>query len=374
MRAMCLLIFILLIAACDRSPTTESVEPEAKALEFEEVTASDELSGFSDIVRGVDFWAHPTLPFNGLMVVAESAAMTAYNIEDGVEVERVDAISPDGVSIGYVGAGANAAGVAAVFDRTLQQFRFYRIDNVSREFLLAPTLMVASDAVVGHCIGRRRDDGGLALYAITPQAIERYDLTVSESGVSATRSLAFAAPAPLIDCAVDEIDGSVFAATESGVIYKLSKSGEIAAFASANISSAKSIALTYSGLEPGAPTNECCGWIALLSGEDGAVHVFDRDDGAAAGVVRLSASFDVEAVSQGAAMGLGSGNFGGAYRNGVLAIATENGDEFAVRLAPWNGVLNMLDQPVGASVTRRSIGAEDEPTSEPVIDLDALDP
>ena len=136
----------------------------------------------------------------------------------------------------------------------------------------------------------------------------------------------------------------------------------IQSFASTGARQPAAAAVIFNGLVEGGSTDDCCGQIAVLDGDTGVVSVVDRDDGHALGRIAIAASYDVEAVTSASAMGLGAGNFGGAYRNGVLAIATGDAGDGSradvLRLAPWSGVLNALQQPVSQTSAARDLAPQ----------------
>ena len=371
MRIHVLLASFLFLASCGSKDETVTPTP-LHEVEAVEVTAGDELGGFDVSVNGIGFWTHPSVAFNGMMLVATDIALTSYNIEDGTKIDEVTSINPDGLSIAYQGAGATARGVLAIFDSSETQFRFYTIDNIDRSFVLAPSLMVAEGEVSGFCLGRRTgDNAGLALYAIGPEKITAYDLLLSGAGVSAEASTNFATPAPMTDCAVDALDGAVFALAGNGDVFRFENGvSEEAPFAISGANSAVNIGLSYSGLVEGAPTDECCGHITVLDSSTGRISIFDRDDGHALGVTIIGASFDVAAVTEAAVMGVGYGNFGSTNRNGVLALATP-GTEPVVRIVPWSGIINALGQPLGEPANPRRLAAPED--DKPKLDLNVLD-
>ena len=108
----------------------------------------------------------------------------------------------------------------------------------------------------------------------------------------------------------------------------------------------------------------------MLDSATGRVSLFDREDGHALGVVTIGASFDVEAVTEAPIMGVGYGNFGSTNRNGVLALATP-GEDPVVRIAPWSGAINALDQPLGEAAKPRELAPPE--SEKPKLDLNVLD-
>jgi hypothetical protein len=162
-------------------------------------------------------------------------------------------------------------------------------------------------------------------------------------------------------CVGDRLDGSVFAVNSAGDVYRIDANGKIGAtaFAKSGVSNPADIGLALNGLVEGGDTAQCCGQLAVLNGADGSVHLFDRDDGRALGVVKLASSFDVEAVASATAMGLGYGNFGAVYRDGVLALATD-GESPALRMTPLNAVMDRLTLTLGPAANPRELNPQPE--------------
>jgi len=368
MRILALVTSLFVLAACDRGG--EPAQQAPREIDAKSVTASDELGGFTTAITGVDFWTHPSLAFSSLMLVATDDGLYSYNIEDGTEIDSVSDISPTNMSVAYNGAGATARGMVALYDNNENQFRFYSIDNIDRSFILTPTLMVAPTGVDGLCLGRKADSADLALHVVSDDKLMSYGLNISDAGVSAEETTSIDTPAGLIDCVVDAVDGAVFALRNDGAVFRFLNGGGETPFAVSGATGAVEIGLSLSGFVEGGPTDECCGQIAILDGADGRVHLFDRDDGHAMGVAEVTASFDVEAVTAATAMGVGYGNFGSTYRDGILALATK-GDAPVIRLAPWNGVINALGQPLGEPTDPRGLAAQEDDT--PALDLNVLD-
>lgn len=402
MRYAVFLLALLIIAACERqagdvvdpqetdaSPSnrTPVERPASTSLEASDVIVSDELAGFDAPIGGIAFWTHPSLVFQGMMLVAVDGTIKAYNIEDGAIVSSLEAISAQGLALAYDGLGAEARGVGAVYDIAQEQFRFFTVDNASRKLLKLQSLMVTPKAMKGYCLGRRTDGTALALHVLTDAAVLSYDLSLTNLGVSVEQSSKRPSPAPLNVCAVDSLDGAVFAAAETGEIFRFAgDASPTAPFAATGVVKPGALEIIFNGLVEGGATDECCGQLALLDGASGAIHIIDRDDGHALGVVALTASYDVQAVRSASAMGLGASNFGGAYRNGVLAVATPSSERESasdvIRLAPWSGVLNALELPVSKTSAPRDLAsglntketAGEDALAIPALEIDPIKP
>ena len=374
------------LIACERPAAPEPVAPEP-------VTPGEELGGFTAPVEAIAFWAHPTLAFNGMALTLSGGALQAFNIEDGVEVARAELISNSAgdkapaptmqgrLAVGYEGTGlsAKALAVAMTGGGENAALSFFAIDNISRALpplsdQISPLLNAAGlqgADLTGLCLGKDGQSQALTLYLLSPETITSLALSIEGDVVAAPGLQSRTVPAGLTHCAVDVIDGAVFAADGRGTIYRFAPGEEAPnAFAKTGIEQSAGLALSFSGLTFGGPTEECCGQLSVIDGPSGVLHVFDRDDGAKLGAALIGASFDIEATASVTAMAVGSGNFGGTLRNGVMAVATTGTDGAPViRFAPWSGVLNALQAPFGDAYSPRG----EEPASDEggvTIDLD----
>ncbi|MFQ5562910.1 MAG: hypothetical protein ACE5FO_05010 [Parvularculaceae bacterium] len=372
MRAVLLLLAasaaLLAVAACGGSDVDTPVPTPEEAFEPAEVAATDELAALPAPAAGLAFWSHPTLPFNSLVVAATSKGVIAYNIEDGAEVARIDGLDAGGIAITYQGRGATAQAIAAIYDRGAERFLFRAIGNVDRAFGPAFDPFAANDPVNGFCFGHARNEEALTLYVLGGRSLTTFVL--SEDG-AVEKTGRYRAPKSAAACVVDDVDGAVFVVTKDGAIYRFSNGrGFEQRFAAARAENAVSINLALNGLVVGGPTDQCCGQVAVLDAANGAVHLFDRDDGGPIGVVRLKAYDDVDGVSSATAMALGYGNYGGLYRAGAVALTTD-GDAPALRLAAMNGVAHALGFTLGSPADPRRLTPQEEET---VIDIDIVNP
>ncbi|MEE2691900.1 MAG: hypothetical protein VX640_10215 [Pseudomonadota bacterium] len=373
MRKLTAALTLIALAACGREEAPRSGETPAP-VDAVEVAAVDQFGPVQGTVTGLALWTHPTLPFNGLVIAAGEAGLVAYNIEDGAEVVRDDRAPLDGVSIAYLGRGPTAQGFAAT--RTASgdaRFRFYVIDNVSREFsLLTMTAGGQRHGARGFCLGRPKDGDGLALYEMTGSGWRATALTVGDGGVSTGAATEGKHKGGFNRCVVDELDGAVFAIDATGDVYRIEAGAAPAApLTSTGVKNPSAIALALNGLTEGGATDECCGQIAVLDGANGVVSLYDHEDGHALGAIRMKASFDVEGVAAASALGFGYGNFGAIYRDGIVALATSE-PQSAVRLAPLNGVMDALKQPLGETANPRDLAPQEE--DDRVIDIDVVKP
>ena len=358
MRLSALLLATLLFAAsCDReAKTPDGAEPqETQDATYEAAGAisapvSDELPGLPAPATGIAFWDHPTLSFNGLMIVATEAGVIGYSMEDGVEVTRIDGVNANGLGVGYLGVGPQAAGFVAVIDGAENAFFFYGVDNQTRAFL--PLNAGPSAAgVKGFCLGRGADAATPSLFAIQRGRIRIYNLAASASGVQIESEAELAAPNDLVSCAVD-LEGALLAADEDGDIFRLAGEDSFAApFARApSVARPGPLAVIPAAMDEGARTE---GLIFLAGLGKGQVAVFDST-GEALGAVVLEGTGDMPAVGAAQSFGATGANFGALYRNGVIAFGVSGAEGGpAVRIAPASTVKNALAVPLGEPVSPR---------------------
>lgn len=357
------------LAACGRNAgetasPADTAPPPASA----EVAAIDEFGPLDIAISDLAFWTHPRLTFQGLLIAATPDGLVAFNIEDGAEVARAEGIAAGGVDVVYAGAGADARAIAIAADENADALRFFEIDNDSRAFNeLAAAGRVQSGA---FCAGPDRD-GVLRIISLNGRRVTLTALTREPQGVNLAGGDTVEAPTEIIACAADALDGSVFLLAKTGAVYSLAADDRVTRFAAPAIADPTTISLALFGLVEGGPTDECCGVIAVLSAADAGVHFLDRDDGSSIGRVSLSASFDVEGVPAATALGLGYGNFGAVYRDGVLALATD-GETPAIRLTPLNGVMSALAKPIGPVAEPRALAPQPEADDGFVIDVELV--
>ncbi|GAB4524550.1 MAG: hypothetical protein Kow00133_12830 [Amphiplicatus sp.] len=367
---------LLALAACGREPAEAPEAPAPEPVEATEVAAVDEFGPAPAPIAGIAFWSHPGLPFNGLVLAATADGIVAYNIEDGREVAAAGGFSATDLSVAYAGKGPAAQGYAVARvegggEDGGPAYRFYAVDNAERTLALQTTLFIGGRGVEGFCIGPTRE-GGLALHEMRADGWRATALEIRAGAVTATAAQSATHKGGFSRCVVDDIDGAVYAATPGGAIYRLEAGAEPALLARTPVKEPADIGLALNGLVEGGPTEECCGQIALLDGATGEVYLYDREDGALLGAVRLKASFDVDGVGEATAMGLAYGNYGAIYRDGALALAT-NGERPVLRLAPLNGVMDALGEPLGPTANPRDLAPQEE--EEPfVIDIDVVNP
>ena len=355
-------LFPLALAACEQRVAPEPTEPEIPAI-VAAVTISDQLPNLEAPATGIAFWEHPTLPFNGMMIVTSAIGVVTYNIEDGNEVGRAPGVNLAGAAVSYAGFGAQAAGILATLDVDENLFRFYGISNTSRTLLPIEGGPEIRGNVRGFCFGRSQEASAPTLFVVQNSKLTIFNFDASDAGLVTGDAIEVATADNLTGCAVDA-DGVVLLNTQEGDVYRLA-AGEAAQtpFASLDITNAGDLEIAAATDESGALT----GIGLLLNKPDGAVHVFDRNDGRAIGVVTVAASQDFEGVSSADVIGVSTSNLGGLYRNGVVAFGTESEDGPLIRLIPVNGVLNALSLTLDEPLRPR--GTEPEADNDLIIDI-----
>ncbi len=374
-----------LLAACsppEREATPDAVE-EATPPPVEdptptdqpaEVSTIDELAKLSATAHGLAFWKHPTLPFKSMVIAATGVGVIGYDIEDGAEVARLEGIEAGGVDIAYIGQGDTSRAVMAVHDRSQQAIVFYGVDNISRQFAPDLTAIAIDEDADGFCFGRIPGREMFTLYVLRDDRLYGQDIGAYASSNVLQDVVIHSLPAAAVACAVDDRDGSVFVAAKDGAIYRFDRGeGLTTPFAQSAARQPVSIGIALNGSIDSDTSDPCCGQIALLNGADGVVHLFDRKDGRDLGAVRLIRFDEIEGVHAATAMALGYANYGGIYRSGALALAT-NGESPALRMTPFGGIANALEFTLGEPVNPR--GSNPEPDKDPntIIDIEIVKP
>ena len=363
----------LALLACGERADAPGAAPD-EAIEPVGVIASDNLPGLAAAPTGIDFWVHPNVAFNSLMIVASDEGLVSYNIEDGNEVSRVPGVAFDGAAVSYIGFGPLAAGIAAAYDVNESAFRFYGVDNASRLFLPLGGGPAIRGAVRGFCMGRARRNGDPTLFVVQKGEMQIFNLTPDmnggEAGIAVSGESGLAIPETATACAVDA-DGVAVIATEDGEIYRLDGEMSFASpFVRAGARAISDVAV-FSPAPEGAPAT---GWIAALDPASATVRLFDSADGRADGAVRIEASLDLEAVPSALTMGASAANLGGLYRNGVIALGVAGEDAFSIRLIPFNGAVNALGLEAQNAADPRGAPPAAPPEDQLIITPDAPAP
>ncbi|NOX95260.1 MAG: hypothetical protein GXP04_09260 [Alphaproteobacteria bacterium] len=370
-----LLASLAFLSGCERNETNA---PSATApVEPVEISASDRLSDLSATMTGIAFWSHPNVAFNSLVIVASQDGIASYNIEDGSEVSRIPAVNAQGAAVSYLGLGAQARGLLAFLDIDASVFKINAIDNASRSFQAVDGEIPFRGALRGFCFGRAAGGQNPVLYALQKGEMTHYAIEVEGDALTASAGIAQSVPEDAQSCTVDGIDGSVLITRSNGEIHRMTDDGPGELVVSTDITEIGDVAiLLIENTEP--DPQSVSGLIVALNRETGGLHVFNREDGQAIGVMTVMAEdADSEygefiAVNAGDVMGAASANLGGLYRNGVLALGVGNAEAeqpAVIHLIPMNALKNTLDLPESEPVNPR--GREAEPEEDGLlIDID----
>ena len=355
-------LFPLALVACEQGVTPEPTEPEIPAIDAA-VTISDQLPNLEAPATGITFWEHPTLPFNGMMIVTSAIGAVTYNIEDGNEVGRAPGVNLSGAAVSYAGYGPQAAGILATLDIDENLFRFYGISNTARTLLPIEGGPVMRGNVRGFCFGRSQEASAPTLFVVQNSKLSIFNFEAVDQGLAGGDVIEIEIADNLTGCTIDA-DGVVMLNTEDGNVFRLA-AGETpqTPFASLVVDDAGDFELAVGTDEAGAFT----GIGLLLNKIDGALHVFDRNDGRTIGVVTVAANQDLDGVTSADVMGMSTSNLGGLYRNGAIAFGTEGEEGPVIRLIPLNGVLNALSLTLDEPLRPR--GTEPEADNDLIIDI-----
>lgn len=355
----------LALAACERAESP-GPEPAAPVADIREVAAADAYGEAGERVNAVAFWSHPTVNFQGLVISSTEVGLKAYDIESGALVAAsLNTGETGGVSVIYEGAApstsyAIAAAGAGYVARA--------IDNKTRSFEPVDVEM-AAPRTGAFCVGRRGD--AFAVYEVGDAGIALREMTVGEAHISIGDPRPFATGNSIASCHVDDRDGAIITVGKDGAIRRIDpETGESFGLALIEGMMADGSALLLStGVADGPKQG---GAVVVLDGESGLFRVVDLADGQALGMARVKSTFDLEAVASAKAIAIGSGNYGGVYRDGILAVVADVEDAAPIRLVPWNGVLAALQLPLGENVDPRNPSPKAE--DESVIDIELIEP
>ncbi|MBL4619829.1 MAG: hypothetical protein JKX88_07010 [Marinicaulis sp.] len=370
------LLGLALLSGCGQQ-STQAPENPTMPITHAEVIASDALTDLATSPTGIAFWSHPNVAFNSLVIVASQDGIASYNIEDGSEVSRIPSINAQGAAVSYLGLGPQARGLLTYFDVEASAFKMSAIDNASRSFQTVDGEIPVRGALRGFCFGRAAGGQYPVLYALQKGEMTHYVIEVEGDALTASAGIAQSVPEDAQSCTVDGIDGSVLITRSNGEIHRMTDDGPGELVVSTDITEIGDVAiLLIENTEP--DPQSVSGLIVALNRETGGLHVFNREDGPAIGVMTVMAEdADSEygefiAVNEGDILSAASANLGGLYRNGVLALGVGNNEGIptaVVHLIPMNALKNVLDLPESEPVNPRGRAAEPEDDGL-LIDID----
>lgn len=343
---------LLLLTACGQNTNTPS-ERNAIPVEPIAVAAADQLTGLGAPATGIAFWTHPNVAFNSLMIIASPDGVASFNIEDGNEVSRIPGVNADGAAIGYIGVGPQARGLLAYFDADAGAMKIHEIDNAVRSFKPVTGDIPIRGAVRGFCFGRAADAEGPTLVVLQKGELTRYAFRLENATLTAKASVSETAPDDIVSCAIDGEDGAIFIARENGAVHRIGADGQGALFANAAAEQPGDLAVLLSEVTTD-ETSSVNGQVILLDKSNGAMHAFNRGDGAPLGAVTIGEAFEIDAVNSADVMGVAGANLGALYRNGAIALGLTSDDGAgAIRLIPVNGLSNALEIVEGTPLSPR---------------------
>lgn len=340
------------LAACGDQPEpvrepADDAAPEERIVLEEPIEAeappaaavTDTLGAFEGAVSGLAVWEHPAVPYEGAVLAANGeAGLAVVSIDQEVPTRVVEGEFDGGVAVGYPAEGASL--VAAGSGEEVVLFRM-GADRVPVEAgrLDAPGGSRAL-CMTGERLVRLGPDGAATAYDLTSSGDA---LMASPSDERAEDAVACAATRDVVYLASG--DGSITATGPDARRYSLDGKGVGLAALATGPASAGDVLLV--GDARGAVTAV----FAAEAAEDRPSAALLLDDEVVA-ATRLAA---------------GSGNLGGIYRDGVVAVLDEGN---ALHLVPWAGLARAL----GAEPESVSLRPGEEATARgPDLSLPALE-
>ena len=310
------------------------------AVEAKNVAAADGYGPEGGGVNAVAFWTHPTLPFAGMLIAATNNGLESFNIENGDPVGNAPVKDASAIAVFYEGEGPTAQGYAVAL--TKGGYEIFAIDNISRALNPINAPMTGRPAN-SFCLARR--NGSEAIIELSAEKISARPIEIigDTATIGEARKIAdLNAPRA---CFSDPRNSALFIISNDGAIRRFDD-GSDKPFGVALPSGLK-VGAVAAAFNMGAENAEtAAGQIAILNDADGVIRLFDETSGELLGAVKVSATFDLDAVTSANAIAIGSANFGGVYRDGLLAIVTK-GEGAQIRLVPWNAVMDALGEQLG---------------------------
>ncbi len=343
--------------AADDATATPTADADTGAAERPGTEVADVYGETGTAVRDIAFWSHPTLAFNSLVIAAANDGLHALTVENGARVDGWPSAGGVSIAISYLGDGAAARGVALVAGDA-GEVGVFEIDNAARTPTPAAIDGSPMSGARAVCLGPAFVDGAgapsaaLAGYVVAERGLIKIDIAAADGRLSAAVSdeaIDLIDDQPIVDCVVDPWSGALFTLAENGAVRRRIGGVSTRLFQTKSSARALDLALKRDD-DKDIPTPT----LVVLS-DEAAVSLYAAD-GQLIGETQLTASFDYPGVRRAAALGVGSGNYGGVYRDGALALAAVDpeGDSPPVRMAPWSGVIDSLDAPHGGLADPRA--------------------
>ncbi len=352
-----------LLAGCGKdsgSAPTESEVPLVDA-DIAEVPATDQLGSFQSPVSGLAFWQHPSAAHESGLFAANGAAGLFLLDFEGNQLAKIDGTFDHGVDVTYFNQGEQAVVIA--WDSATDTFRAFGFDEEVPP-LIELDLTGFPEKIAGNfCLGR---EGGQSHFLMVNQVQEdiisgnSYKIKKDGGALQAT-IISSQSYAPFTDCVRDDKSGeTILGRPPEEVLTQNTLQYTAKNAALLKTPSLSGVHFSEEGLHLIAASSE--GLFSVVKFRDSLPNQFR--------VSSFDTASDVESVST---IAIGYGNYGGIYRDGVIAIL-EGEKSGALKLAPWNAVANAFGFKTGNPVSERSLltAEEENKAPAPTIDLDEL--
>ncbi|MEM1193588.1 MAG: hypothetical protein AAGH42_09385 [Pseudomonadota bacterium] len=329
-----------------QDPTTAQA-PTPGATLVKSVATTDEPIVLPSPATGLAFWEHPTLPFEGMVIAATQNGLYAHQPE-GTEAQTVIAdFRAHGAALAYLPGGffadtsppdgpvSAARGLFVSYDLDQSAYRFFGIDNISgtlaEDFLSLP-VQTQRARPIDFCLtasGDAQEGVQFSLVALERGAVSVYRFGRPKNAGAQTSGWSISSqtyPTTLeaLSCATDPGTDRLLILDVDGTIHTLNPaSGTTEALFNTGVQQSAGLGIhqrTVGEDDNSRPEK----LVFVVDGTSGQVDLFTLVDGTRVGAVRLTA-FDVnEGVIETSALAVSSGNFGGLYRAGVVALAAKS--------------------------------------------------
>ncbi len=371
-----LLLICALISACERntdpspsqtipaSPTKDKSPTEPKFDPFvpQAVATTDEPIAVQASVTGLAFWNHPNVTFNGLIIAATSNGIYTQTPEGKNALPELTAdigpVNGQGISLTYfpatpINASATdvdeekfAKGIFTIFDKDNQAFRFFSISNASRKIRENLVSIPYKDNLTDFCLTIDSLNESLRLYILSDVAVKIFSISTTPSnGYSVEELDDETRSEKLISCAVDPLTHEVFTLSSTGKIHKPFVSADSVQIP---VSNPADFQIAYETPHIADSLQQPRRRFIVLDRDNALVHMLEGESEGInlLGILELTDFDDIKGVKMAETMAFGSGNFGGLYRFGAIALVAiiqENEEaQFAVRLTPYIAVARAL--------------------------------
>ncbi len=370
-----LLLTTGMLAAC-ADTTTEPAAPELAPLpvKIETIPATDELGSFQTPVSGISLWNHPAVPFESTVIAANGeAGLIMINFEREA-VATLQGSFNYGVTLSYISTADGKKTIIAARDDAEDRIRLITTT-------LAPLEMtdwwVSGDTsflernTAAACIVKSESEQHVIVMTLT-KTNQLSHASVSENGTGALviSDVENTPIADIVGCVSDDRDGTAFLLSEDGQIFAADMFSEQATtnlkpLVKLPAGDVVELAVNLQGDGNGQ-------LLAMVSSGSYVIYVYDLKTAESLGAFTLGEFSGINSVDTISAFTVDGSNFGGLYRDGAIAIV-EGEESYALKLAPWTAVTNILELPEAETLDRRFIGEIERPDNEGlIIDLPDL--